>query len=263
MRNRDAWGGGLSLAILFGGACADDGIPTQADGTSDCGRVHEGDLYILEDSDLTSFSDLSHVTGNLHIRLGTVEQKDLSFLNCVETIGLGLIVKANNYLETTEGLPRLTALSKLVVAENPRLRVFAGFEQIDKIDLLDVSMNDALQEVHLESLESIERLNIGYCMGPGTFLAGNDSLAEVGGFASLASVGDLMIRGNEALVSTQVLDALASNGAPPLDDVRIMWNPKLPEQEVNAKLDALGVEGSRWVCGNAGGVQDECDCGIE
>lgn len=124
-------------------------------------------------------------------------------------------------------------------------------------------MNPALQEVHLESVESISRLTVGYCMGPGTNLSGNASLVDIDGFANLTHVGDLSIRGNEALVSAQVLEVLVTNGAAPLEDVEVMWNANLTEQEVNAKLDALGVTGVRTVCGNAEGVQDQCDCGIE
>ncbi|MBC8067822.1 MAG: hypothetical protein IAG13_05760, partial [Deltaproteobacteria bacterium] len=114
----------------------------------------------------------------------------------------------------------------------------------------------------LEGVESITRLEVGDCMGPGTSLSGNPMLDDVDGFASLAQLGDLQILGNEALVSAQVLGVLATNGAGPLGDVEIMWNTSLPEQAVNTALDELGVTGVRTVCGNSGGT-GPCDCGIE
>ncbi|MBK8237577.1 MAG: hypothetical protein IPK74_18705 [Deltaproteobacteria bacterium] len=253
----------FAAAMPTAGGCAEDGVGTSTGEVEGCSRVHEGDLYVLEDTDLASLSDIQHVTGAVLVSMGVRQQPDLAFLSCLEIADFGVSIDGNAWLETTKGLTQLTELQNLAVNSNPSLRTIEGFENIEKIATLDISHNDALEEIHLESVESIELFNLGHCSGLGIQLSGNDSLVDVGGLVNLASVGSLQIRGNEALVSTQVLDALASNGAPPLDDVRIMWNPKLPEQEVNAKLDALGVEGSRWVCGNAGGVQDECDCGIE
>lgn len=260
------------------GGCGDDYVGADA-GSSDaqssgehssstsasdeCSGVHEGDLHVLEDADLASLSDLGHVTGYIKISMGMKEQVDLSFLACLESVDLGMFIESNGWLETTEGLTRITKLPNLVVDRNTNLRAIAGFEQVNELGSLDIWSNPALREIHLESVESITRLTVGHCMGPGTALTGNAALTDVDGFANLARVGDLNIRGNDGLVSTQVLDVLMTNGAGPLEDVEIMWNASLPEQEVNAKLDAVGVTGVRAVCGNAGGVQDQCDCGIE
>lgn len=52
---------------------------------------------------------------------------------------------------------------------------------------------------------------------------------------------------------------LAANGeAVPLEHATVRFNPLLPETEVHAKLDVLGVQ-DRDVCGNADGAPG-CFC---
>lgn len=83
----------LVSAILTWGACGDDraradagssGAASSGTETSSstgepdgCSRVHEGNSYVLEDTDLASLSDVGHVTGHVQITMGAREQADL------------------------------------------------------------------------------------------------------------------------------------------------------------------------------------------
>jgi len=222
-----------------------------------CSDVHEGDLYVGADTDLASLANLGRVTKALHISMGQREQADLSFLPCLHTADSGITIEYNLHLETTKGLVSLKNIGSLRVEQNPLLREIVGFEQIEELGLLSLHLNQSLEEIHLESLHTVEFLDIGRCEfeEPTAF---HLALSDLQGFSSLTDVGTLWINGNEALASVDLLDALAMNGTinPPV--VQVRFNPMLPEDVVHEKLDALGVI-KREVCGNLEG-DPECFC---
>lgn len=223
-----------------------------------CSQVHEGSLYILENTDLAALSDLGRVTEGLYISMGQRDQLDLSFLSCLHTVDLGLIVANNDLLESTEGLTNLQKLGSLSVTENPKLRVVAGFEQIHEFSLLELYRNPALEKIELDSITTVEFMQIGYCEEM-KGAAYNLALVALSGFGGITTVERLWIDGNEALMAANLLDALAINGAPvPLEHAAIRYNPVLSEADVHKKLDVLGVQ-DREVCGNSGGVSG-CIC---
>lgn len=222
-----------------------------------CSEVHEGDLFVSGSTDLASLANLGHVTGNLTISMGDREQPDLAFLPCLHTAEAGITIRYNLRLETTNGLVNLTEIGSLSIDQNPSLREIVGFEQIKTLGLLTLRSNHALEGIHLESLHTVKFLEIGWCEfeEPSAY---HLALTSLEGFSGLTDVGTIVIDGNEALMSADLLDALALNGAPEPPVARIRFNPLLPEALVHEKLDALGVT-KREVCGNMEG-DPECYC---
>lgn len=238
------------------------GSPTgSSTGTPEpCSRVHEGDLYVLDDTDLASLADIGRVTGKLAINMDERDQRDLSFLGCLHTIDHGIDLTANKHLESTEGLEKLKAVQSIKVIQNENLRVLTGFDGVTEISWLVMYKNPALEEIQLDSIKTVKQMTIGQCQGT-MAVAGHLALVDLAGFNGLATVEDLIIDGNEALLSADLLDALAANGASkPLASATIRLNPLLTEATIHARLDAIGVP-FREVCGNAGG-DPGCFCPI-
>jgi len=223
-----------------------------------CGRVHEGDLQVHDDTDLASLMDLARVTGEVSIFMGDRDQRDLSFLGCLNTIDLGLDIDMNTRLESTEGLENLKSVPVISITRNGNLRVVTGFDQVRELIGFRLDANSSLEEVQFDSLETVGWMSIGFCQGTQA-AAHHLSLTRLSGFSGLTTVGDLTLEGNEVLMSAGLLDALKANGATtPLNTAIIRFNPLLPEATVNAQLDALDVA-YREVCGNAEG-DPECYC---
>lgn len=222
-----------------------------------CSEVHEGDLLVGASTDLASLANLGRVTGTLDIFMGPRNQPDLSFLPCLHTADTGITIKYNLHLETTKGLVNLKKIGNLSIEENPHLREIVGFEQIEELGLFTLLLNHSLEEIHLESLHTVNFMVVGRCEfeEPSAY---HLALTNLNGFSSLTDVGTLFIEGNEALMSVDLLDALALNGTPEPPSVQIRFNPLLPEALVHEKLDALGVT-KREVCGNMEG-DPECYC---
>lgn len=222
-----------------------------------CSEVHEGDLWVGENTDLASLANLGRVTGTLEIFMGSRDQQDLSFLPCLHTADAGIDIKYNQHLESTRGLVNLKDIGNLSIEQNPHLREIVGFEQIEALGLFVLRSNHSLEELHFDSLHTVNFMEIGLCMleKPSAF---HLALTNLKGFNSLAEVPTLIVDGNEALMSADLLDALASNGGPPPFSVQFRFNPLLPEALIHDKLDALGVP-NRTVCGNLDG-DPECFC---
>lgn len=218
-----------------------------------CSEVHEGDLYIFNSTDFASVANLGRVTGHLHVFMGQREQVDLSFLKCLHTIEKGLYITENANLESTAGVENLQKLGALSITQNPSLRVVSGFDKIFELSLLEISRNPELEGIQLDSLQTANHIQIGYCEYE-MAAALHPKLVDLAGFSGLTKVTRIGIDGNEALASAAVLDALAANGeAVPLEHAMIRFNPLLSESEIHAKLDVLGVQ-DRDVCGNAEGA---------
>jgi len=222
-----------------------------------CSEVHEGDLWVGEKTDLAPLANLGRVTGTLEIFMGSRDQQDLSFLPCLHTADAGIDIKYNQHLESTRGLVNLKEIGNLSIEQNPRLREVVDFEKIETLGLFSLQDNRSLEELHFDSLHTIKFMVIGLCQleKPSAY---HDALTNLKGFNSLADVRTLNVNGNEALMSADLLDALASNGGPPPFSVQFKFNPLLPEALIHDKLDALGVP-NRTVCGNLDG-DPECFC---
>lgn len=238
---------------------AAESLTSTSTGVSEpCSRIHEGDLFIAADTDLSTVTDIGRVTGNLYIFMESRDQRDLSFLNCLDAIDGVLQIDSNYFLESTKGLENLKKVQVISAYQNQNLRVVTGFDQVRDLVGLKLYSNPALTEIHLESVETVDWMIIGGCLGAGGD-GGHDSLVSLSGFSGLMTVESLHIDGNKALMSADLLDALAANGAPsPLGGAYIRFNPLLSEATVQAQLDALGVP-VRDVCGNEKG-DSECYC---
>lgn len=217
-----------------------------------CTEVHRGSLYVLEDTDLSTFKNLGHVTESLYIRMGDRPQSDLSFLGCLHTVDGAIRIKGNTYLESTAGLVNVTTLGGLIVLENMSLRTITGFDKIQETSLVQVSRNPLLDKIEFDSLKWADYIQIGECAGMEA-AADQASLMNISGFSGVSRVTRLHVEGNEALTSADILDVLIQNGDPmPLEHARFRYNPLLPEADVNEKLSMMGAVDTE-VCGNKEG----------
>lgn len=232
----------------------------ESSGGEPCGEIHEGNLTVFEDTDLTTLSNIGRITGNLHIYMEKRDQADLSFLSCLHTVDGTLNISDNEHLDSTEGLINLKKLDALLIFENPNLQVITGFEQLHELAFVQIYWNLSLEEIHLESLSSVKFITVGYCVKD-IGDADHEALVDLSGFSGLTTVERVQIDGNEVLKSADLFDALVMNGAPPIKMAWVRYNPLLPEANIHAQLDALGALG-REVCGNEGGAQG-CFCPIE
>ena len=239
---------------------ATEGSTDSSGASGPCSRVHEGDLVIESDTDLAPLADLGRVTGDVYILMQDRDQPDLSFLSCLHTIDGGLSLQNNVLLESMAGLENLKSVLRIRVFNNAALRSIDGIGPIVDLFSLGLDSNPSLEEIHLDSVETVGLLEIGHCQGMmGSELQGK--LIDLSGLSGLASVQTLTVEGNAALMTADVLDTLAANGAPePLSFATVRYNLLLPEADVHAKLDVLGIDMQhREVCGNAGG-DPKCFC---
>ncbi|MBK9754596.1 MAG: hypothetical protein IPO88_14025 [Nannocystis sp.] len=223
-----------------------------------CNEVHEGDLYVLDNTDLASLAGIVRVTGSVFISMNDRIQPDLSFLKCLQTTDGGLFIDMNFRLESTGGMDNLEEVNSLSITNNGNLRIVTGFDGITVLFGFEIKFNSSLEEIQFDSLTTVNWMNIGHCSGT---LADAHHLAldALSGFSGLTEVDSINIDGNEVLSSVGLLDALRANGAPlPLRTAAIRDNPVLLESEVNTRLDELGVQ-AREVCGNLKG-NPKCDC---
>jgi len=154
----------------------------------------------------------------------------------------------------------LERVERILIYENRNLRIVTGFDRVKSTLQLELDANASLEEVQLDSLQSVKSIGIGHCANAGP-AANQQALVALAGFSGISEIETLRIEGNEALMSEGLLEALKANGAAsPLQHVTFRFNPLLDEASIHARLDVLGVK-SREVCGNAGGAVDpECFC---
>lgn len=229
----------------------DDETSTAGDA---CSRTIEGDLIVLENTDIDEFRDVVAVTGR--VAIGKTAQTDLSFLSCLESIGTDLdIGGAGSELRSTRGMPRLRQVGSIhiVGSSGSALTEVDGLEGVSTLEVLSIGGSSELTRVNLPRLESARILSLGGCR------SGSDKLVEIR-FDDLASLERLTVGGNASLTRLDLLDALIANGASPLEYAEIMHNEMLPETSVTAALDQLGVA-ERLVCGNLDG--EPCECPID
>ncbi|MDC0674383.1 hypothetical protein [Nannocystis radixulma] len=201
---------------------------------------------------LASLEDIGLVRGDLRILLGDDDQRDLSFLKCLHTIDGSLDIRGTTRLESTEGLENLQNVQSILIVDNTNLRTAIGFDRLRSTVGFTFYGNPAAEAIRFDSLETLVWMRIGFCAD--TLPAANNlALADLAGFAALTTIERLTLEGNEALVTAEILDALAANGASsPLQIATIRHNHFLSEESVHEALDALGVK-KRDVCGNADG----------
>lgn len=252
---------GTSTSTGGGGSSSDAPTGSSTGAPEPCSLVHEGDLTLVDGTDLDSLANVGRVTGNLGMRFEKRELRDLSFLSCVHTIDGRLEIVSSPFLESTEGLENLKSVESIGIFSSKNLRAVTGFEQVHELVGLEILENPSLEVIDFNSLETVDRIHIGVCAGT-KGQARHDALGELSGFSSLTTVQYLNIEGNEALMSADLLDSLAANGAPlPLRYATIRYNYLLSESAVHEQLDTLGVI-ARDVCGNAGG-DPECYCWVD
>lgn len=180
-----------------------------------------GDLSIIQNPELTSLEGLNGLEEiNGHFTLSFQESlTSLQGLNNLKTIGKDMNLNFTPSLVDMNGLQSLTIIGgSLIIDNNDFLLSFGGMNNLETIGVdLILRNNGALNRMDgLESLVSIGRdLRIGWEYPDG--YAGNPSLADLDGLASLESIGGKIgIVGNEIL-SECAIDAICdflSTGGP-------------------------------------------------
>lgn len=254
----DSTSGSTAMIHSTGDTTSDSTTSTTESG--ECSLVHQGNLIVKKDTDLAPLAEIGRITGDLYIIMYGRDQPDLSFLSCLHTIDGGVSIQNNDLLESTKGLENLKSVLRIEFYYNPSLHAIYSMGPIVDLFSLTIDGNPSLEEIHFDSLETVGLLQIGHCSQMSA-AANHKKLLSLSGFAALTNVQDLVIEGNEALQAADVLSVLISNGAPnSLSTAEIRYNLLLPEGDVNAELDVLGLDMQhRNVCGNAGG-NPECFC---
>lgn len=223
-----------------------------------CSKVHEGTISVDNANEIESLRDIRVVRGGLRISLDEQDRSDLSFLHCLQTVDGNLTISSNEFLESTKGLENLRIATRIYIYNNPNLRTM-HIPALKEVEQLEIDSNPKLEEIRFDSLKTAGKIGIGDCYMTTPGGADHLSLVDLSGFGALISVESVSIKGNEALMSLGILDALAANGAPDsLGKAYVQFNPLLPEADVQAQLDALGPE-FRRVCGNLDG-DPQCYC---
>ncbi len=200
------------------------------------------------------------VSGTLTIWFESQAPEDLSFLECLETVGFLLDFGQAENLRSTAGMTRLSHLGNLRVTEGSSLAAIEGLNGLSEIGNISIDPNHAIERIDLPTVRSLKQLSIGGCGWGGGAPAPQPPgpLTSLGNFESLESLEGISIYGQPSLVDVSVLEALIANGAPPPTGASFGGNVSLSHDEIVAKLEALGVT-DYHLCGNLGDAEP-CDC---
>jgi hypothetical protein len=226
--------------------------------------VHVGDLTIDEETDASTVSSLSRVTGILEVLALPDGESDLSFLGCLREVG-DLLVISQDDITNLEGLDRLERFARLNVHGSANLRSLDGLTSLRHAGQIWLVSNERLTALGLDQVETADSIDIGFCVQHEP-VGLNPALRNVTGLSSITELGALRIEGNDNLMSLDGLRVLAENGAN-VGSVRIRHNLALPTEAAAAVADLLGADAV--ICGNHGATQewdedntsDPCYCG--
>ena len=217
-----------------------------SESTSDneCPDIFAGDLIIREATDVAQFARLGMVAGDL--RLVDTAHEDLRFLACLSEVSGTINITRNENLRTLVGLEHLSRAGEIWLTSNPKLQSARALDGVESLDGLIVLSSPALSELGLNSLTSIDMIQLGDCgvdpdeVAPGIEL----SLTEIDGFANLETARYLRIAGQYALESLgPLLDVQPPPGGSGSD---FFNNHSLPYEEVETILGRFGGNS----CGN-------------
>lgn len=110
--------------------------------------MHEGDLYVLDNTNLASLAGIVRVTGSVFISMNDRIQPDLSFLKCLQTTDGGLFIDMNFRLESTGGMDNLEEVNSLSITNNGNLRIVTGFDGITVLFGFEIKFDSSLEEVN-------------------------------------------------------------------------------------------------------------------
>jgi|GEM_PF-2251335 len=226
--------------------------------------VSDGDVYVTPESDLSSLQAITVVRGDLNIaRLEAVDE--LSMLRCVRRVEGDLILWSNSSLTSLHGLSRLEAVGGGILVESNSLESLSGLDSLREVSSLAIRSNPRLAHLHLDGLERVGVLEVGYCHGGGPESDGalegwgNRSLRELGEMSALESVETLRIEWNESLESLEGLLSVVDNGGT-IGEIMIRHNQNLPTAEAQTLAGSVGAMGG--ICGNLGD-EDPASCACD
>jgi len=206
-----------------------DDITIRSD--EDFAQVPSGcwDLYgtlTLDGSDITSLAKLNQLVGIDHLVISDTKLTELDSEKPLHVYGT-LTVSGNDELASLENLEIEHAdnlSTTITIEDNPVLAELGDFDALQKIDgdlaitnnaklaalqldkLLEVdgsikiSNNAALGEVSFDKLVAVNRVEV----------TGNAKLATFGGFEATTIGGDVIFRGNPALITLGTMSSLSS-----------------------------------------------------
>lgn len=148
-------------------------------------------------------------------------------------------ISDDSTIEDLRSLRGLRAVGRLSLFRNPQLARASGLEDLETVETLGFSMNDALVD-----LSALRRLSWAK---DELYVDGNGSLEELTGLEGVLMVGSLHISSNARLRSLAGLAGLVRVDG----DLTITGNPMLSEAEVLAFVARVSVGGTIDVSGNA------------
>jgi hypothetical protein len=171
--------------------------------------------------DLAGYTE---VTGLLIIE--ETDAVDLTGLECLERVEVGLAIRYNAALRSTQGLERLEYVGSLNVGNNPELLDVLGFQSLVTVDgpvrirfnskltslagleaLTTITESIDIQENALEDLQGLSGLET---VGSRLQLRGEPGVTHLHGLSALASVGDLEVWQMNSLLTLDGLENLLS-----------------------------------------------------
>lgn len=133
-----------------------------------------------------------------------------------------------------------------------------GLSSLREVSIIDIQNNASLASLELNTLEHIEGLYLGACLGvsfdSSATVGDNPALTKLDGFDSLVSLTSLSVSGQNSLTSIARLQELAESGVE-FAETEFQLNENLDTAEIEAFMNAAGSFGT--VCENAG---DDTKC---
>lgn len=269
VRSEDADFGGSGGATGSTGSIgvSDTGAPFECPGA----RVFDGDLSIDDATDLDALRDVGAVTGWLSVA-NTTNVRDLSFLSCLEEVGIDVSIFRNDGLVSLDGLERLRVIGLpgndrfvnelgpgLGLLDNPNLEDISAAASLQELNYVVAYGNPRLSEIGLPSVTQLLSLSLGRCPRHADSIDPAEA-TSVGDFAALESLERLNIEGLGGLTSLGSLHEMAARGVA-FQEALFNKNPNLPESEIEAFAAAAGID--PVVCDGADVAHESCllDCG--
>jgi hypothetical protein len=218
-------------------------------GLSVIGANDDGEsLVVIQNDNIQDLAGLQGLQGALTGAITIAANRNLLSLNGLQQVvsagadnsGVALAISDNHALETTAGLALQGVLEGAVhIMHNPNLKVLAGLQAISEIqaDHNGVALNVYMNNV-LENLLGFSGLT-GDIEGA-VQIESNAALADLEGFSNVESMSELVIAGNENLVSLNGLENVQTfTGEDPTgNSLTVIHNHAL--EDANA-LQALAI----------------------
>lgn len=196
----------------------------------------------LDDSDLSPFSALSGIGGNLYIKY--IDVTTLHGLDALTDVGGNVTLSEVYWIDDLTGLDALNHVGGDLGVGNAYLTSTAGLGSLSAVD-------GDLTLAFLDGLTDIDTLTTLSAVGGNLTVRYNDALPNIDGLSGVTSIGGrLFIERNESLLTVSGLRGTENIAG----DFIIEDNTALPTSDAEALRDAIGIAnigGTVTISGNA------------